>query len=1005
MSGLLSVGVSGLKAYQAQLQTTGNNVANATVEGYSRQRVTMGTSPSVNAGVGYLGTGVTIQDVERIANEYLEAQMQSDRSVHSDLSMQRELVSQLDELLAAESTGLATRMQAFFNALESASQDPGSIPVRQLVISEAEALVNRLQTIYARVDDVRSAASSEIESAVSQVNQKADTLAKLNQDISVALGKGYSPNDLLDERDRVLSELAELISIQTVEQNDGSLNVFIGSGQSLVVGQSVSRLDVIRSPSDPTRVDVVRIGYNANQVITDSITGGQIGGALTVQREVIDEALSTLGIIGLAIADQINQAQKRGLDLNGVAGVDLFSDVNSVADQRIIVNTENTSPISPEMSVTVSDVSLMTASNYELVIPDPLGGTYEITRLSDGVVVAQGAMPGERPFELNFDGLTLHVRQGVFNSQDRFMIDATSSYLQSMQVVMKHPESLAFASPLEAVQFDGNSGVAEVVDLTTLDGYEDQTNDRSLLVEFTSPTRYRILDYSDPLNPKSLNPPLENLLYIPGEQTSLFANSPTDQIYVSDGINAGAISLSAQATGGDAPQNRIINEQLSLAYRNENGVLQYTQTIDVVAGDQASTIAARLNALEGVTAKAVTEVSIYLDDSGDGIDSSLVVNGVALTGIVYDDDAIEVERPIPMTHDYLTDLINQDADLKAMGIQAYAEDGGIKIVSSVGDDIVLEFYGDENDRLLVGQDARPQLKTDVAINVPIDLGLEGSANNFTFDIDVGFGSQPVVVAGRFETADEAALALESAIGNALQDPDLVSVSVEDGRLVLTQTRLGVDQSIQISNLNNDPFGFETAQAQGAVSAGEVLELTGQNSPDNGLSVAIAGSLQVSTRNGVTLSSDAIGAGNLFSHATEAISNFTGFNFALGGSPNSDDKFIVRTNTSVEGDNRNLLTMIRVKDASVVGGAQGLRSISDYYGVFVEEIGSKTNQVATNQEAAQSILNQSQALRESISGVNLDEEAANLVLYQQAYGASSRVISVARDLFNQLLEIF
>jgi len=1004
-SDLLNIGVSGLKAYQSLLNTTGQNVSNATVEGYTRQRTNLSTSISVNTGSGYFGTGVKIEDTVRVADQYLDQQIRSDRSVQSNLQMQYDLASQVDELIAAETTGLSSRVQGFFDALASASADPSSIPARQLVLSEADALVGRLHTIDTRIEDINDNASSEIRIGISQVNEFARSIAQLNAEIVVALGKGYQPNDLLDQRNVALSKLSEYITTQTLEQPDGSINVFVGSGQSLVVGQTATSLRAIRSPSDANKVDVVQVNGTNTKIITDAITGGAIGGAVYIQNSLLDEVKSNIGIIAMAIASEINDAQARGLDLNGNQGSPLFTQINRYSDElRVQPNSMNQDPNATSMRLEITDLSNVVASKYQFEVPDPLASSFQVRRLSDGVVVAQGSLSQQRPLPLEFDGLRLVVDYGDFHQGDKFLLDATTSYIDTMEVVMPHPESLAFASPLEAVRLDSNLGSGTVSQLEMLGGLQHVEDSTPLLVEFTSANRYRILDNSDPLNPKSLVPPLENLLYVEGQDALIFSSDPEQKIYLSDGINAGALTLEPVSTSGSTPINRLVDELITIDFYNQFGQISDSKTLSINAGDPVSTVAARLNAIDGVTATAITEVPVYLVDSSTGLTPVISVNGVSLTNPVFATDGAQIDVPTPLTHDYLAMAANQNADLIQLGITARAEDGGITFVSTKGDDIVIEFFGDSDDRLIVGQRVDPSIRSDSLVNLPQDFGLDGSDRNFSFDIDVGFGPVAVSVSGTHKTEHELLVAVQSSLNSALQDDSLVTASIEDGRLVFTSSRLVDNPTISISNRTNDPFGFATAESMGVVASKTTVTMQGQDSLTDGLAITANGILQVTTDDRVSLQSNAIGRGSLFSTSTLAKNNYHGFNFSIAGTPTGGDRFVVRQNESLTGDNRNLLSMLDIQTKSVIGSVQGTRTINDYYGLVVEAVGSTTNRVSTNNAAAKSILNQSEALRQSISGVNLDEEAANLIMYEQAYGASSRVITIARSLFDLLLDV-
>ncbi|WP_339807054.1 flagellar basal body protein, partial [uncultured Marinobacter sp.] len=147
MAGLINVGLSGVLGHQAALNTTGNNITNANTPGYSRQEVSFETQPGRATGAGSIGSGVSIANIRRLADEYLADQVRSDSSLMAEQDVLNQELSRLDNLLGGETTGLNKALNNFFASLQNAAEDPGSLPQRQLVLSEAQGLVNRFQAL------------------------------------------------------------------------------------------------------------------------------------------------------------------------------------------------------------------------------------------------------------------------------------------------------------------------------------------------------------------------------------------------------------------------------------------------------------------------------------------------------------------------------------------------------------------------------------------------------------------------------------------------------------------------------------------------------------------------------------------------------------------------------------------------------------------------------------------------------------------------------------------
>src|SRR5690606_4006186 len=195
---------------------------------------------------GFIGSGVETRSIERVVDEFMTTQLRLDTSSFHQLDKYNTNIGKVDKLFADLSTGLSGGLQSFFSALQNGADDPSSTPARQLVVTQAEALSNRFNNLYDRVVAIESGVNREIEAITQQIGSIAQSISALNQSIGEksASGSGPQPNDLLDQRDEALRRLSELVSIQVVKQDSGDINVFIGNGQPLVVGTTVSRFSV-----------------------------------------------------------------------------------------------------------------------------------------------------------------------------------------------------------------------------------------------------------------------------------------------------------------------------------------------------------------------------------------------------------------------------------------------------------------------------------------------------------------------------------------------------------------------------------------------------------------------------------------------------------------------------------------------------------------------------------------------------------------------------------------
>ncbi|MGI9262324.1 MAG: flagellar hook-associated protein FlgK, partial [Woeseiaceae bacterium] len=265
MPDLLNTSLTGMLAFQRALETTGHNIANANTPGYNRQVAQFGTRIGSGSGSGYIGGGTQITTIKRIYDEMLGEQLQSATSSHARFATLNDLATRIDSLLADPQTGLSSSIQSFFNAIQDVANDPSSVPARQAVLGEADGILQRLHALDGRFAEVDSEVTQRIQMSVTDINRLADAVAEMNDQIALATGRtGQPPNDLLDQRDLLIRQLGEHVSVSTAKQDDGTMNVFMGTGQVLVTGTRVKYLGTQGSEFDPTRLEIVYQGAGGN---------------------------------------------------------------------------------------------------------------------------------------------------------------------------------------------------------------------------------------------------------------------------------------------------------------------------------------------------------------------------------------------------------------------------------------------------------------------------------------------------------------------------------------------------------------------------------------------------------------------------------------------------------------------------------------------------------------------------------------------------------------------
>ena len=522
MPDLLNIALSGLNAHKIALSTTGNNIANVNTEGYSRQQSINETSAPQIMGSLALGTGTQVGAIRRIVNEFAINQLRNDTAVMGQADATLQNMSQLDQLFSDPNVGLNTGLNNFFASLQVASDSPVSAVSRQALLSESERLVNRFHTMSSQLSIQNAAINNQIDGLTEQITHLASGVAGINLRISEISGAtGGDPVGLLDQRDELLRQMAELVGINVVEQDNLGVNVFIGNGQALVLGADYVELATTEGEVDRSQREIIIKSGQITTKLKSDISGGTLGGLLEFRDGALNNALNDIGRMAIVLADSMNAQHHLGMDMSGNLGVDYFNDINSAANlaTRTISSPTNTQPQDQQVTATISDTSQLNASDYSITFKGD--NTYEITRLRDGKInnaidpSLTGSLNGI-PSILNFDGMEVAFNRasGNFLAGDSFMLRPTLNAASQLQLAISNKEQLALAAPIRTGHDISNAGTgiisAGIVTNTSVAMFTDTAGDLSppLLIQFTSATTYDILDNSDPNAPVALTPPL-----------------------------------------------------------------------------------------------------------------------------------------------------------------------------------------------------------------------------------------------------------------------------------------------------------------------------------------------------------------------------------------------------------------------------------------------------------------------------------------------------------------
>jgi flagellar hook-associated protein 1 FlgK len=452
---LLSIGKSGLYAAQAALSTTGHNITNSNVAGYSRQVVVQETSTAMGGSSGYLGTGTQIAQVKRYSDEFLNAQVRTAQASSSGLDAYQAQITQIDNLLADTTSGLSPALQDFFSAVQNLTGDRAGVPSRGALLSSADTLAARFQSMNGRLDEIRQGVNTQITSSVNLVNTYASQIAELNDQIGKLSGGDNlnPPNDLLDQRDQLIMDLNKQVKATVMPGDNNMLTVSIGNGQPLVVGSSSFQLAAMNSPTDQTRVTVGYVTGNKLSPLPESaLSGGALGGVLEFRSKSLDLAQNSLGRIALGLAETFNDQHHLGLDANGNPGADFFT----VAPAEVTKNINNNQTSTTKIAATVSDATQLTTSDYKV---DYDGTNYNVTRLSDNKKTVISPFPQTGPQTI--DGLDFAVSGGAA-AGDNFLVRPTINGAAGLKLALTDVSQVAAAGPIATSVPLTNKGTAKI---------------------------------------------------------------------------------------------------------------------------------------------------------------------------------------------------------------------------------------------------------------------------------------------------------------------------------------------------------------------------------------------------------------------------------------------------------------------------------------------------------------------------------------------------------------
>ena len=462
---LLNVGARALQANQVALQTTGHNIANVNTVGYSRQGAALQAVHGQNMGSGYIGQGVDVQSILRSHSDLLTRQATAASAVDASDAVRVDRLRQLQDVFSGGATGLGNAINDMLNAFSSVVSAPTDLTARNVVLTRIDETAKRMRGASERIEDIAGTVGEQVQGSVKNANALAQSIAALNGQISQARGNGQPANDLLDQRDQLVRNLNQHIQTTQVAADDGSITLFVGSSQPLVMGSTAAQLSAA-ADGGTLRLYFQQPGGAgaAIELREDMLGGGDVAGLVKFHNHDLAEGRNLLGRMALGISEALNSQNRLGLTLDGTPGGNLFA---PIALPNGLAGKGNTPGL--QMGLTVSDPAKLQASGYSVAFTAAAVGT--VTRASDGVVMAFGGPAASLDDVMAGEGLKLHngaAPPAAFSgaaANDTFQLNPLQGAAAQLQALQFSPRQLAAANPVNAKMGTANDGTLQLAGL------------------------------------------------------------------------------------------------------------------------------------------------------------------------------------------------------------------------------------------------------------------------------------------------------------------------------------------------------------------------------------------------------------------------------------------------------------------------------------------------------------------------------------------------------------
>ena len=999
MTDLLSIGANALKTNQSALAIVSNNIANVNTEGYVRQELDIKENLPTKAGLVYVGSGAVATGVRRAYDGFVESSV---RSSVSDLAAQSPLIeysNRMIDILGDQSASLTPALDEFFDGIKELSLDPSSELRRDTALSDAKGLASRFNELGHQLQLIDDETKNQLNYKVSEFNALTDQLAVINQKLVRQSDLKRQPPDLLNSRDQVLVELSKRFRVSVEQAANGMVSVTVGknaNGVKVVDGGSAKQMGVeYKTATSPAEATLVLDAYGDRQDLSGLTgAGGEIGGLLQFRSSVLAPSMNNLNLLAATVSNEVNSALSGGMDLYGDKGGPLFD--TPLVFSADVKNTAS----NPGVSIQVTEKRPENSHSLELIF-DKKNDRWLINDQSTGLKFVS---PNARQMSIN--GLRIGI-SGDIQDGDRITIGATSSAAESMRVVMTDPNRLA-AGDLYGMTFGAeNSGSARA-------SVEFAQQTPASLVK---PIQETLVNNLNPAAAVSINPNnFQPLVSIPAGTSNVTLTLSKE--YPAD-VEMQVFTREGQHLFGSAG---IADSQLSLMLSENNGF-----------GAGASYSAQHLNADQGYMGKpwrigAVSQSLSELNEQGAAIvkqeaviqssalpartnstgstlnivdQADLKLNGKALSALPLADDT-------PLTSAAVVSWLNSNISTHGLALVAKAEnvidisrqdiDLNASSLSINGSTINLpSSMNSLVDLANAINQSTSDTNVEAVIGVNNSLRLQNTVGNEAASITL---NSPASVFKSLAGEVRAAIKIEATRTGGDSSQKEVALTLSSQGTSSDLAALGFSSSLYIDDtLSEDLIVFATGATSASAtlaadySAGEVDPLALRNRITHFEFISDTQYQIKDDATGTVLATrDYLSGQDL---------QYQSIRMQMEGEPKKGDTFSVDGNRSGLGSNENALRLTALESKKVFGASQNFH---DGYLSILTTAGNTSRLAEVAEQALEIVHDQAVRAKDEKSGVNLDEEAANLIRYQQAYQASARLMQTANQLFDALLRI-